>query len=165
MDCLDFKVANFATEEFGKGYDAVVTSQCLHYNDQNDKRDIEQIVRNVNRSLRMGGHYLAVLVGGASKNSFTRPQDIEGFKTILSAYGFSIAEQSDQAVQNRGKISKYFFHYFHAVKTAEAGDSLVEFEVVPQVYAKMREKLTGGYKLENLVKEIRREDEEETYGS
>ena len=150
MERLDFRQANFTTDDFGSGYDVVITSQCLQYNDQTTNRDVEKVVANVNGSLRYGGHYLTILTGNSHQKSFTRPQDVESFKRILGLYGFRV-ESYGHISGKKGKQEVLKpLHYVHAIKVGQHTNGLVNIDVIPVMYDDTIERLTGGYKIERF---------------
>jgi hypothetical protein len=146
MNNLEFLVADFTKDQLGKLYDLVITSQCLQYNDQTGNRDIERIVGNINTSLREGGHYLTVLTGNSKTKSFTRPEDVESFKSILDSYGFELLKYGHISGKEKNKVVVKPFHYVHAVKREDAPSDLIRVETIPTMYSNTVEYLTGGYK-------------------
>lgn len=150
MEHLDFRQANFTSDDFGSGYDVVITSQCLQYNDQTTNRDVEKIVANINSSLRHGGHYLTILTGNSHQKSFTRPQDVESFQKILELYGFMV-ESYGHISGKKGKQEVLKpLHYVHAVKISNHPNGLINLDVIPIMYDDTIERLTGGYKIERF---------------
>ncbi len=146
MHSLAFRVSNFARESFGSGYDAVITSQSLQYNDQEHCRDIEKIALAINHSLKDNGHYLATLTGNSATKSFTTPGDIASFRNILESSGFEIMRYALVEGRAESEIAMYPFHYFHARKRAHCAAELPALNSPLPMYSRMIECITGGFK-------------------
>jgi superfamily II DNA or RNA helicase len=156
MKRLEFLHRNFVDEKFGTKYDTIIASQCLQYNDQSESRDIESIVMNINKALKINRHLLLVLTGNNFKTSYTRDKDVENLETILREYGFSVKQSEHIEGKHitttpvRGKKTKKKsvapFHYLHAVKVNEHSSGFAEFDEVPVVYEPYYYVVTGGSK-------------------
>jgi superfamily II DNA or RNA helicase len=163
MRNLEFLVADFTKDDFGKDYDAIVTSQCLQYNNQVNDRDIEKIVVNVNRALRERGNYLSVLTSNTRKGpSTTNQHDVENFEKILGLYGFEIEKYGHVSGKIKKKEVLKPFHYFHAVKIDEAPSELRSVKIDPVMYSDTVEYLTGGYKEQRIRRASVKEDHKTT---
>lgn len=145
LDNLEFKVANFVTEDYGKVYDAVITSQSLQYNDQQNNRDIERALIRINHALPKGKHYLAVLTANHCKTSCTTPKDFENFLKLLPEYGFKIVIADMPEGRIGDKCMQSPFYFVHAIKEKEyRGDELVRKEKPLPMYCKEFFVLSGG---------------------
>jgi len=153
MSYLSFKRANFTLGGFGDGYNVVLTSQCLQYNNQTNGRDIERIVHNVNNSLIENGHYLVVLTSNTFKNSFTTKHDFETFLEVLDMYGFRVEFAKHMSgissEEEKKKITLKPFYFIHAIKDRESS-GLIDLSEPPIIYANEVEVLTGGRRTERL---------------
>ena len=150
---LGFENANFTEERFGSGYNVVITSQCFQYNNQADNHDIERIVLNVNRSLRLRGHYLCVLTSNSFTRSFTTEKDFENVCHVIDSYGFDIKEAKQlQGKAAKGVVATPPFYFIHATKTRNHTGGLVDFGDGFEIYLPYVTVLTGGRKYERSSK-------------
>lgn len=155
---VHFQQANFVSDNFGNRYDVIITSQSLQYNDQTNNRDIERIVMNINRALKLRGHYLAILTGNSFSKSFTKPIDFENFLKILNAYGFEVVNHAHIQGKSNNQVVLKPFHFVYSAKVKAHEDGLVSFgpSEVPIMYLPKIDVLTGGYRIERLTKGVQK---------
>jgi SAM-dependent methyltransferase len=145
-DKVSFLWANIAKQHYGTGYDAVVASRCLHYNDQNNNRDIEKIVLGMNKALKPRGHSIIVLAGGGNGCGITEADDIQSLREILGDYHFDIEDcRIIEGKSEKNKIVLSPFPYLHAIKNGQASGLIERPEQeCPKMYRPLVEVLTGG---------------------
>ncbi len=141
---LRFHHANFARDAMPKkAYHAIVTSQVFQYNNQDDRRDIEDILLRINQSLRPSGYHLAVLTNNSKVNGFTSREDFRNFIRLEEAYQFDVLYAD--FIQGYDSISPFYF-----LLAKKQGDQSGYAPVQMTMYPRTIMVLTGGKKLERL---------------